>query len=66
MNDEHEKSRMKKTTNNLTSLISSLDLRSEKTNIEEYVQLAAEEIVDGEYIRASWWIIHGVQKSIWV
>jgi hypothetical protein len=63
MNDEHEKSRMKETTNELTSLISSLNLESEETLIDEYVQLAAKEIVHGEYIMAElvdypWGTIH--------
>jgi hypothetical protein len=38
--NEHEKLRMKKTTNGLTSRISSLNLGSEKMLIEKYVQLA--------------------------
>ena len=49
MDDEREKLRMKEATNELASLISSLNLGSEEMPIEEYVQLAREEIVDAEY-----------------
>ena len=44
----HEKSRMKEATNELASLISSLNLESEKMPIED-VQLVGEKIVDVEY-----------------
>jgi hypothetical protein len=46
MNDEHENSRIKETTNELASLISSLNLGSEEMLIEEYVQLTRGEVVD--------------------
>jgi hypothetical protein len=62
MDDEHEQSRMKEASNDMKCLISSLNFF-----IEEYVQLAGEEIVD--VVGASWlswWIWHGVEKSIWV
>ena len=52
MDDESEKSRIKETTNALASfffLLESWNLGSEKMSIEEYVQLAWEEIVDAEY-----------------
>lgn len=49
MDDEHEKSRMKDVKIKLASLISSLNLGSEEMLVEEYVQLAKEEIVDVEY-----------------
>ena len=49
MDDEREKLRMKEATNELASLISSLNLGSEEMPIEEYVQLAGEEIVDAKY-----------------
>ena len=48
--DEHEKSRMKDVANRLASLVSSLSLGREEMPIEEYVQLAWEEIVDAEHI----------------
>ena len=37
---KHEKSRMKEASDEFSSLVSSLKLRSEKMPIEEYVQLA--------------------------
>jgi hypothetical protein len=40
MDDKHEKLGMKKVTNKLVSLISSLNLGSEEMLIEEYMQLA--------------------------
>ena len=40
---------MKEATNELASPISSLNLVSEEILIEEYVQLAGEEIVDAKY-----------------
>ena len=46
MNHERGKLRMKEAINELASLISSLNLGSEEMPIEEYVQLAREEIVD--------------------
>ncbi len=49
MDDKREKLRMKEATNELASLISSLNLGSEEMPIEEYVQLAWEVIVDAEY-----------------
>ena len=49
MDHEHEKLRMKEATNELTSLISTLNLGSEEMLIEKYVQLVGEEIVDGEH-----------------
>ena len=49
MDDEREKLRLKKVENELASLISSLNLGSEEMPVEEYVQLACEEIVDVEY-----------------
>ena len=49
MDHEREKWRMKEQTHKLTSLISSLNLGSEDMPIEEYVQLAGQEIVDVEY-----------------
>ena len=45
---DHEKSKMKEATNELASLISSLNLKSEEMSIEEYVQMAREEIVDAK------------------
>ena len=66
MDDECEKSRKKEATNNLASLISSLNFGSEDMPIEEYVQLVGEEIVDVEYTTAELWIWHGTDKSIWV
>ena len=48
MDDEHGKSRMKDVKKKLASLISSLNLGSEEMLVEEYVQLAREEIVDAE------------------
>lgn len=50
MDDEHEKERMKETTNKLANLISSLNIGSEEMLIEDYVQLARKEIVDANYI----------------
>ena len=49
MDHERVKPRIKETTNELTSLISSLNLGSKEVPIEVYVQLAREEIVDVEY-----------------
>ena len=49
MDHECEKSRMKEATNGLASLVSSLDFESKLIPIEEYVQLAGEEIVDAKY-----------------
>ena len=49
MDDECQKLRMKEATNEMASLISSLNLRSEEMLIEEYVQLPREDIVDVEY-----------------
>ena len=49
MDHERENMRMKEATNELTSHISSLNLGREEMPIEEYVQLAREEIVDVEY-----------------
>ena len=46
MDDEHEKSRTKETTNELASLVSSSNIGIEEIPIEEYVQLAGEEIGD--------------------
>ena len=46
MGDEHEKSWMKKTTTELPSPISSLNLGIEVMLIKAYVQLAREEIID--------------------
>ena len=43
------KSIMKETTIELESLISSLNLGSEKLPIEEFVQMAGEQIVDAQY-----------------
>ena len=43
--EEHEKSRMKEATNKLASLISSLNMWSEEMHIQEYVQLAREEML---------------------
>ena len=48
--DEHEKLRMNDTSNQLASLISSLNLGSEYMPIKEYMQLVGEEIVDAEHI----------------
>ena len=50
IDDERKKLRMKEATFELASLISSLNLGSEEMTIEEYVQLAGEEIVYVEYI----------------
>ena len=47
-----KKLRMKEATNELASLISSLNLGSKELPIEEYVQLAREEIIE----LCSWWI----------
>jgi hypothetical protein len=52
MDHECEKLGMKEATSELSSLISSLNLRSEKMPIEEYVQLAREEIIHAEYTMA--------------
>jgi hypothetical protein len=57
--DEYGKSRMKEATNELASLMSSLNLNNEEMPIEEYVQLIGEKIIDVEYN-------NGVEKSIWV
>ena len=46
MGDEHEKLWMKKTTTELPSPISSLNLGIEVMLIKAYVQLAREEIID--------------------
>ena len=43
------KLRMNEATNELASLTSSLNLRSEELPIEEYVQLVGEKIVDAKY-----------------
>jgi hypothetical protein len=48
--DECEKLRMKKSTNELASLILSLNYGSEEMPIEEYVHLVGENIVDTWYI----------------
>ena len=54
MNDEHENERMKEATNELASFLSNLG--SVEMPIEEYVQLAREEIVDTEakYVDLTW------------
>jgi hypothetical protein len=49
MDDEGKRSRMKESTSELSSLISSLKLGSEEMCIEDYVQLVGEEIVDAKY-----------------
>ena len=49
MDDEHDKSRVQEATNEVASLVSSLNLGSVELPIEEYVQLAREEIVDAKY-----------------
>ena len=49
MDDEREKLRMKEAANDLASIVSSLNLGSEETTIEEYVQLAKEENVGAKY-----------------
>ena len=49
MDHECEKLRMKKATNELASLVSSLNLGSEEVPSEEVVQLAREAIIDAEY-----------------
>ena len=49
MDNELQKSTMKETTNELESLISSLNLGSEELPIEEFVQLAEEKIVGAQY-----------------
>ena len=49
MDDECEKSRIKVTTNKLASLISFFNLGSEEMPMNEYVQLAREEIINAEY-----------------
>ena len=41
---------MKKTTNELVSLISFLNLASEERPIEEYMHLTTEEVVDAKHI----------------
>ena len=66
MDQECEKLRMKKTTNELASLISSLNLGIKKMPIEEYVQLAREEIVDVEYNMIELMDLAWVDKSIWL
>ena len=48
MDDERENERMKKTTNELASLVSPLNIGSEEMPIEEYVRLAWEVIVDAK------------------
>jgi hypothetical protein len=45
MDDECKKLRMKEATNELASLVSSLNLGSEEMPIEKYVQLVGDEIV---------------------
>ena len=64
MDDECEKSRMKEATNELASLISSLNLESEEMLFEEYVQLAGEDVVDAKYTMGELVDWHGVEKSI--
>ena len=49
MDHECEKSRMKEATNELESLISSLNLGSEEMPNDEYIQLIGQEIADAEY-----------------
>ena len=49
MDHECEKLRMKEATNELASLITSLNLGSEEMPIEEYVQMARDKIVDAKY-----------------
>ena len=49
MDDKYGKLTMKEATNELASFILSLNLGSEEMPIEEYVQLAGEEIVDARY-----------------
>ena len=49
MDREREKLRMKEATNELASLVSSLNIGSEEMPFEEYVQLAGEGIVDAKY-----------------
>ena len=46
MNDKRKESRMKEATHESASLISSWNLGNEEMPIEEYVQLAGEEIVN--------------------
>jgi len=45
MDDECKKLRMKEATNELASLVSSLNLGSEEMPIEKYVQLVGDDIV---------------------
>ena len=64
---EHEKSRMKEATNESASFIYSLNLGSKELPIEEYVKLAEENfLLMWSTTCLSWWIWHGVEKSIWV
>ena len=50
MDDEWKNLRMKEATNEVASLVFSLNLGSEEMPIEEYVQLVGEEIVYAKYI----------------
>ena len=65
MDHEHETLRMKETTNKLVSLNSSLNFGSEEMPIQEYVQLARDKLLMQSIKWLSWWIWHGVEKSIW-
>ena len=66
IHDEPEKSRMKEATNESASLVSSLNLGNEEMPIEEYVQLAWEEIIYAEYIMAKLVDLAWGRESIWV
>ena len=65
MDHECQNSRIKEATNDLASLISSLNLRSEEMPIDEYMQLVGEEFVDVEHNMVELVIWHGVEKFIW-
>ena len=58
--------RMTEGTNELASLASYLNLESEEIFIEEYMQLAGEELLMQSTTWLSWGIWHGVEKSIWI
>jgi hypothetical protein len=66
MDHEHEKLRMKGTTNKLVRFISSLNFGSKEMPIQEYVQLARDKLLMQSITWLSSWIWHGVEKSIWI
>ena len=64
--DECEKLRMKEASNELTSLISSLNLGSEESVLKNMYNWKEKQLLMQSTTWLSWWLLHGVENSIWV